>query len=225
MTRPFTSVLLDLDGTLIDSAPGITGSLAYMFERMGRPIPSPADLLAYVGPPLQQSLVEIGGFTEPESWQALAVYRERYLEHGAATVTAYPGVVELVRAIRSAGIPMSLATSKPESLARLALTEIGLLEDLDVITGASEDEKRSEKTEIIALALERLDAFGADLSRPIMVGDRFYDVEGAAANGIPSIFATWGYGAPAEQVGSIAAAGSAAEVASLVKVAGDAAGR
>jgi len=203
MSHPYSAVLLDLDGTIIDSAPGITASLAAMFATLGRPVPTPSELLVYVGPPLQQSLVDIAGFSEPDSWQALAVYREHYLEHGAGNVTAYAGVPELVRAIRAAGVPMSLATSKPESLARLALSSIGLLDDIDVITGASEDEKRSEKAEIIALALERLTAFGADVSRPIMVGDRFYDVEGAAANDVPAIFVQWGYGSPAEQVGAI----------------------
>ena len=216
MPHPYSAVLFDLDGTIIDSAPGITSSLAHMFETLGRPIPTPSELLAYVGPPLQQSLVELAGFSEPDSWQALAVYRERYLAHGAANVTAYEGLTELLHQVKQAGLPTSLATSKPESLARLALTSLGLIDQIDIITGASEDEKRSEKAEIITLALQRLEAFGADVSAPIMIGDRFYDVEGAAANGIPAIFVEWGYGSPAEQVGAIAVASTPAEVAALI---------
>ena len=87
---------------------------------------------------------------------------------------------------------------------------------IDVMTGASEDETRSEKKDVIALALTRLEAFGADLSNPIMVGDRFYDVEGAAANGLPTIFVDWGYGSPAEQVGAVAVVSTPAELLHLL---------
>ena len=63
MTAPFTSILFDLDGTIIDSAPGITATLAYTFETMGRPVPSPAELLAYVGPPILDSFRDRAGMT------------------------------------------------------------------------------------------------------------------------------------------------------------------
>lgn len=204
MTNPYTCVLLDLDGTLIDSAPGITATLAWTFEKLGRPIPTPSALLEYVGPPLLHSFETITGMTEPEARHALATYRERYLEHGVTNVTAYDGIDDLLSTLATSGLPSSLATSKPESLARIALTHLGLMDHIDVMTGASEDEVRSEKKDVVALALTRLAAFGADLSNPVMVGDRFYDVEGAAANGVPTIFVDWGYGSLAEQVGAVA---------------------
>lgn len=216
MSKPYTAVLLDLDGTLIDSAPGITSTLAYTFETIGLPVPSPSALLEYVGPPLLHSLEGRAGLSEPEARQALAIYRERYLEHGVTNVTAYDGIAELMTAIKASGTPSSLATSKPESLARLALTHLGLMPHLDVMTGASEDEVRSEKKDVIELALKRLAAFGADLTNPIMVGDRYYDVEGAAANGLPTIFVEWGYGSPAEQAGAIAVVSTAEELHELL---------
>lgn len=216
MTNPYTCVLLDLDGTLIDSAPGITSTLAWTFERLGRPIPSPTALLEYVGPPLLHSFENRAGMTEVDARQALATYRERYLEHGVMNVTAYEGIAGVMAAIKASGMPSSLATSKPESLARLALTHLGLMDHLDVMTGASEDEVRSEKKDVVELALKRLAAFGADLSNPIMVGDRYYDVEGAAANGVPTIFVTWGYGSPAEQVGAVAVVDTPAELEALL---------
>jgi len=216
MTNPYTCVLLDLDGTLIDSAPGITATLAYTFEKLGRPIPGPTALLEYVGPPLLHSFETRAGMTEVDARQALAIYRERYLEHGVTNVTAYEGIAELMAAIKASGIPSSLATSKPESLARLALTHLGLMDYLDVMTGASEDEVRSEKKDVVELALRRLAAFGADLSNPVMVGDRYYDVEGAAANGVPTIFVDWGYGSVAEQVGAIAVVSTAPELEALL---------
>lgn len=212
MTYPYSCVLFDLDGTIVDSAPGITATLAYTFAKLGRPVPSPAKLLEFVGPPILESFQELGGMTEVEAHQALAIYRERYLEHGVGNVTIYPGLADVMKAIHDSPVALSLATSKPESLARLALTSLGVIQYLDVLTGASEDEVRSAKADVVAEALFRLRAFGADTSRPVMVGDRFYDVEGAAVHNVPSVFVEWGYGSPAEQVGTVASVSTAEQL-------------
>ena len=212
MTERFTSILFDLDGTIIDSAPGITATLAYTFETMGLPVPSPAELLAYVGPPILDSFRDRAGMSLGEAAEALAIYRPRYLESGALDSTVFPGVADVVRAVHAAGVPLSLATSKPETPATLMLSHFGLLDQFDIITGASDDEVRSSKQDVVAEALLRLEAFGADLSRPVLVGDREHDVEGAAANGVPTIFVGWGYGSPAEQAGSIATAHTPAQL-------------
>lgn len=203
MTRPYTAVLFDLDGTIVDSAPGITATLAATFETMGLPVPSPAELVAYVGPPILDSFRDLAHFDEETSHRALGIYRPIYLSTGVFDATVYPGVEEVLRAIHEAGLPMSLATSKPERPANVVLEHYGLAQYFDEITGASEDEVRSKKADVIAEALRRLTARGADLSRTIMIGDRIHDVEGAAANGVPTIYVTWGYGAPAESAGAI----------------------
>jgi phosphoglycolate phosphatase len=215
-TRPFTSILFDLDGTIIDSAPGITATLVYTFETMGLPIPSPAELLAYVGPPILDSFRDKAGMSLGEAAEALAIYRPRYLESGALDSSVFPGVANVLRAVHAAGIPMSLATSKPETPATLMLSHFGLLGEFDIITGASDDEVRSSKQDVVAEALVRLADFGADLTRPVLVGDREHDVEGAAANGVPTIFVDWGYGSVAEQAGTIAVAHTPTELQQLL---------
>jgi phosphoglycolate phosphatase len=216
MTAPFTSILFDLDGTIVDSAPGITATLAYTFETMGLPVPTPAELLAYVGPPILDSFRDRAGMSLGEAAEALAIYRPRYLESGALDSTVFPGVADVLRAVHAAGVPLSLATSKPETPATFMLSHFGLLDQFDIITGASDDEVRSSKEDVVAEALVRLAAFGADLSRPVLVGDREHDVEGAAANGVPTIFVDWGYGSPAEQAGSIALAHTPTELQALL---------
>lgn len=216
MGAPFTCILFDLDGTIIDSAPGITATLAYTFETMGLPVPSPADLLGYVGPPILDSFRDRAGMSLGEAAEALTIYRPQYLERGALDSSVFPGVADVVRAVHAAGIPMSLATSKPETPATLMLSHFGLLNQFDIITGASDDEVRSSKQDVVAEALLRLTAFGADLSRPVLVGDREHDVEGATANGVPTIFVDWGYGSPAEQAGTIAVAHTPAELQRLL---------
>ncbi len=201
----YSAILFDLDGTIADSAPGITATLAYTFEKLGVPIPPPAELLKWVGPPIMDSFRDLAGFDREESERALDIYRERYLDQGAYDATAYAGVGPIIRRISEAGVPMSLATSKPEKPATLILEHFGLARFFDEITGASEDEVRSAKADVIEEALRRLRARGADLSNTIMIGDRSHDVHGAAAHGIPTIFVRWGYGSPAEEVGSIVA--------------------
>ena len=216
MAPAFTSILFDLDGTIVDSAPGITSTLAYTFEELGRPVPGPAELLAYVGPPILDSFRERAGMSMGEAAAALAIYRPRYLEIGALDSTVFPGVADVLKAVHAAGIPLSLATSKPETPAKLILGHYGLLGEFDVITGASDDEVRSSKADVVAEALVRLAAIGADLSRPVLVGDRTHDVEGAAANGIPTIFVDWGYGGAEEQAGAIAVMPTPADLQKLL---------
>ncbi|CAN5168726.1 HAD family hydrolase [soil metagenome] len=212
MTPRFSCILFDLDGTIMDSAPGITATLAYTFGKLGLPIPSPAELVAYVGPPILDSFRDRAGFSTAEAERALDIYRPEYLRKGVFDATVYPGVADVLRHIHESGVPLSLATSKPEKPATLILEHYDLVKYFDVITGASEDEVRSAKADVVAEALKRLTAIGADISRPVMVGDRSHDVHGAAAHDVPTIFVRWGYGNRAEEVGIIGVANDAAEL-------------
>ena len=216
MNTPYSCILFDLDGTIVDSAPGITATLAYMFEQLGKPIPTPSELLRYVGPPLLDSFRDYAGLDADESAAALAIYREKYLNVGAYDATQYPGVGAVLKAVHDSPVPMSLATSKPETPATLILEHFNLARYFDIITGASDDEVRSAKKDVVAEALLRLAAMGADISRPVLVGDREHDVEGAAANGVPTIFVEWGYGSPAEQAGSVAVASTPEQLQELL---------
>ncbi|WP_129586738.1 HAD hydrolase-like protein [Microterricola viridarii] len=211
-TTVWSAILFDLDGTITDSAPGITASLARTFEALGRPVPDAAELLAYVGPPLLDSFRTRAGMSEDEAWEAIRVYRADY--NGSALDTAvFPGVAGLIERIKTAGVPLALATSKPETVATRILEAFGLAENFDVICGATEDESRSAKADIVAEALRRLREQGHDVSRAVMVGDRSYDTIGAAANGLPTILVEWGYGSPAEAADAYATVYSADQLA------------
>jgi phosphoglycolate phosphatase len=216
MKPDWTCILFDLDGTILDSAPGITSTLAWTFEKLGKPVPPPGKLLEYVGPPLLDSFQDLAGLEPTEAARTLEVYRERYLDYGALDSTVFPGIAALLRDIHDSPIPLSLATSKPELPATLMLNHFTLATTFDVITGASEDEVRSRKADVVAEALRRLRLIGADTSRPVMVGDRHHDIVGAAEHGVPTIFVTWGYGSPAEQVGAIAVVDTPDELRSLL---------
>ncbi len=216
MKPSWSCILFDLDGTIADSAPGITASLGYMFEKLGRPVPSEEELRAWVGPPILDSFRDLAGMDQVESAQALAIYRQHYLSNGGSEVPIYPGVTGILRSIHKAGIPLALATSKPEFAASLILDHGNITQCFRVIAGSSIDEIRSAKKDIVAEALTRFDMIGVDRSNPVMVGDRYYDVEGAAANGVPAIYVEWGYGAPVESEGAIASVNTSEELRELL---------
>ena len=216
LTRTWSAILFDLDGTITDSAPAITSSLAHTFELLGRPVPPASELLAYVGPPLLAAFREYAGMTDTEAAEALVVYRAHYSGEASLDTAVYPGVAGLLERIHAAGIPLALATSKPEQNAIKILNHFDLAKYFTVIVGASEDEVRSAKVDIVKEALTRLADSGADLSAPVMVGDRSYDAEGAAANDVPAILVEWGYGSPAEAAAATAVVHSADQLGKLL---------
>ncbi|WIB00166.1 HAD hydrolase-like protein [Curtobacterium sp. MCBA15_012] len=206
MTRPYTAILFDLDGTISDSAPGILESMTHTFRTVGVPVPDTATLMSFVGPPIMDTFRIAMGMDEEQADHTLAVYREHYLSHGALDSAMFPDVDVVLRTLHEAGLPISTATSKPETPATLILDHYGLLPWIDVVTGASDDEVRSAKADVVEEALRRLAARGDDVSRPVLVGDRMHDVEGAQVHGVPVVFAAWGYGAPEEAAGTVAQA-------------------
>lgn len=216
MSLPYTTILLDLDGTVADSAPGIIDTLKRTFATLELPVPSDAELLRYVGPPILDSFRDRAGMTLAERERALEVYREQYLDQGAYDAELFPGMGLFVADIDASGLPLSLATSKPEVPATLMLEHFTIAHHFDVITGASADEVRSAKADVIAEALVRLDAIGADLSRPIMIGDRIYDIEGARVHGIPAIGVSWGYAVDGEFDNAIAVVDTVDELRGLI---------
>ncbi|NUT58392.1 MAG: HAD hydrolase-like protein [Agromyces sp.] len=214
-TRTWSTVLFDLDGTIVDSAADITASLAHMFSSLGLDVPSDDVLRSYVGPPLLDSLRLTAGFDDAEAWEALNVYRDHYGEHFLRS-PVFPGVAGLLERLHAAGIPIALATSKPESMARQVLDQAGLSQYFTEITGASDDEELSTKADVVREALRRLQAKGIDTSNAVMVGDRGYDTLGAAANGVPTILVEWGYGSPAEAADTIAVVHSTDQLRNLL---------
>ena len=215
MNQPYTTVLVDLDGTVMDSAPGITRTLALALEELGLPVPSPTRLLEFVGPPILDGLRDVVGVEGDEAQRVLTRYREGYRGTGAFEAEPYAGVRDALRSLGRLA-PLAIATSKPESTAIAILEHFGFAPLFTVIAGASDDETRSEKADVITRALELLVERGVDVSRPVMIGDRIHDVAGAAAHGIPTIVAGWGYGAPEEAAGAIAVAAAPADLPGLV---------
>ncbi|MBD5155087.1 MAG: HAD family hydrolase [Oscillibacter sp.] len=184
------TILFDLDGTLTDSAPGITNSVSYALAHFGIH-EEPENLLKFIGPPLNESLAEFYGFSPERTTEAITVFREYFVEKGWCENAPYPGVAELLRDLQAAGKQLMVATSKPEVQAVRILKHFGLAQYFDHICGAPPDnEEGAKKSSIIRRALE----WAEDLSQTVMVGDRRHDVAGARETGLPCIGVLYGYG-------------------------------
>lgn len=185
----YKTILFDLDGTLTDSAPGIINCVIPALEHYGIPVPERSALRVFVGPPLHDMFVKFG--VPPEcADEAVEIFRSRYLTIGKFENAPYPGVPELLQALKARGYTLLIATSKPESLALEITNKFELDKYFDRICGASMDRSRVNKDDVIAYLLEQ----NGTADNMVMVGDTAYDVIGAAAHNIPTIGVSWGYG-------------------------------
>jgi phosphoglycolate phosphatase len=203
-------VLFDLDGTLVDSAPGIWSSVRAAAGELGLPQPTPAQLTAMIGPPLQDGFATALGLPPELVPLAVDAYRAHYAAGALLDVTVYPGIPELLDELRARDAVLAVATSKPEVFAVRVLEATGLLTRFASVHGATLDGSVRHKDEVVAAALAAHPA-GTD---PVLVGDRAQDVRGAGVHGLPCIGAGWG---PAPD-GELAAAGAAVVAAAPADV-------
>jgi phosphoglycolate phosphatase len=211
-----THVLLDLDGTLSDSEPGIMRSLQWACEVEGFPVPDEAQVRSVIGPPFEIGLPGIG-IPDDGLWRVINRYRERYETIGLFENTLYDGVVEMLDALAAAGLSLSIATAKPERTALRIIEHFGLTERFEVIVGATLTQERRAKAQVITHTLHLLGIEGGD--HVIMVGDRDHDVLGAMHNALACIGVLWGYGTPEEllRAGAVALADAPADVVHLAQ--------
>lgn len=186
------AIFLDLDGTLTDPKPGITGAVRHALLSLGLPAPHPDDLTWTIGPPLIDSFRRLGA---PDPEAALGLYRAHYNAGGLYDAVVFPGILASLDAMRSAGHRLYLATAKPHAYARKITAHFGIAPYLSDEFGPELDGTRNDKAELLAHAL---DVTGEDPDASVMVGDRHHDIVAARANGIAALAVAWGYGAADE---------------------------
>lgn len=217
-TSRWTTVLWDMDGTIVDASVGIMRRIGLTLARFGIAPPTPEQLPHWIGPPLLSGFRDNAGMTPNQAAEAVAFYRtlaQGHAESGEAVL--YAGVEGLIRDVHATGTPQAIASSKLESQVVDLLSAFELTPYFSVATGASADEiSRTAKADIVGAALQRLHERGVDISRPVLVGDRRHDVEGGRLTGVPVIFVRWGFGEPDEEAGSIAVAQSVDELRALL---------
>lgn len=219
-------VLLDLDGTLVDSGPGILAALEHAFTVRGERLPAPEVLRTFIGPPLVESFQQTLGLSAGRAEQLGLAYVEHYQDHGLLEAPPYPGIPALLRRLGEEGRTLAVATNKPETTARRLLEHQGLAEAFTLIGGTDRAVGRTDKAAVIGSVLHRL-GIGSDAAagpssavegvQTVMVGDRVHDAEGAAEHGLPAILVGWGYGGSVEQRADVPRVETVAELSSLLR--------
>jgi phosphoglycolate phosphatase len=184
--------LFDLDGTLTDPFIGISRSVQYAMEKLGRPVPAADDLRWCIGPPLKLAFAKLLDTADETAMdEGVRLYRERYATVGKFENSLIDGIPEILSTLSAQGHFLSVATSKLKTFARDIVDHFALARYFDALHGAELDGRNAMKADLVRhiLETERIEPENA-----IMIGDREHDIQGAQANGVAAIGVLWGYG-------------------------------
>ena len=210
------AILLDLDGTLVDSKPGIVASYDATLRDLGH-VPDPDfDLTFVIGPVLSDVIgIVLAHYGDTRVGNAILAYRRHYADVGVLGATPYKGIASLLPTLTAAGSSLFLATSKHTTFAIQILELLDFARHFTGIYGSEPDGARDNKPELIA---DILKSHQLEPTRTVMVGDRRYDIAGAHANKLRSIGVLWGYGGrrELEDAGADAIVASAEELEAIL---------
>jgi phosphoglycolate phosphatase len=186
------NVLIDLDGTLTDSRPGIVACIQHALRTLGHDAPEESALLKYIGPPLHAAFRELLSTNQDsEIERAIAAYRDRYVAIGMFENSVYAGIPQALAALQARGARLFVATAKPEVFAQRILERFELSHYFVAIHGSELDGRRTDKTDLIAYVLTKSQLHPTQTA---MIGDRHHDIEGAIKNRVAAFGVLWGYG-------------------------------
>jgi phosphoglycolate phosphatase len=186
------SVLLDLDGTLIDSDPGILASCQAALRALGHEPDETLDIRRFIGPPIDELMqILLQPYGDDRVDEGVAAYRQHYGDRGFLGSVPYPGIGPSLEAMKRTGLRLYLATSKRVIFARRILDHLKFYAHFDGIHGSVPSGELDHKPELLAhiLSTHRLSP-----AHSLMVGDRRYDISGAHAVGMRGLGVLWGYG-------------------------------
>ncbi|WP_017925141.1 phosphoglycolate phosphatase [Thioalkalivibrio sp. HL-Eb18] len=189
-------ILIDLDGTLIDSVPDLAYSVDAMMRELGLPERGEAAVRNWVGNGVERlvkrALINaLDGEPDPEAFErALPVFMRIYQENTAGRSPLYPGVREGLDQLKAAGYRLGCVTNKAERFTVPLLREKGILDDFEiVVAGDALPQKKPDPAPLLHAANE----LGVDPSESLMVGDSKSDVKAARAAGFQIVCMTYGY--------------------------------
>ncbi len=210
------TVLFDLDGTLINSALGITTSTRYALRAFGIEEPDLDNLRCFIGPPLADSFQRYYDFSPEKARQAVEKYRERYNVKGIFECELYQDVETVLKRLRESGYRIAMASSKPEVSCKRILEHFEIADYFDEITGATLDGSRDSKLEVLQEVVRRLSI--SCMEDALLVGDTCFDVQGAKEAGMKCLGVSYGFGTREDLLenGAIAVCGSMKEVGDYI---------
>ncbi|EOT27131.1 hypothetical protein C805_01238 [Eubacterium sp. 14-2] len=186
-----TTILFDLDGTLVNTEEGVSKSVRYALERYGLEEPDRATVRRFIGPLLADSFQREYDFSEEKAREADLVFRERYETIGLFECELFPGVEEALKTLKEKGYKISVASSKEEVPCRRILERLGVAQYFDLIGGARLKENIGTKIEVLNDVMKRLDI--RDKEEVVLIGDSRYDARGAREAGIDCIGVSYGF--------------------------------
>lgn len=191
-------LFFDLDGTLTNPKEGITKCVQYALRHFGIEEPDLDKLEPFIGPPLVDSFMEYYGLTPEQAREAVVKYRERFRDVGIFENEVLEGIPQMLEELQRRGGLLVVTSSKPEVYVVRILEKFQLRSYFTEVVGASMDEKRNAKADVIREAFRRLSIDGEKKDQVLMIGDRKHDVEGARQCGIDSLGAYIGFARPGE---------------------------
>lgn len=193
----YKAIFFDLDGTLTESGEGITKSVQYALEKIGKLEEDLEKLKVFVGPPLMEQFMKYAGVDEATGRKAVEFYRERYEVKGIYENHPYESVEEMLQELKRKGYILAVASSKPEYYVTQILDYFKLSSYFDVVVGSEMNGARTSKSEVIEEALKRIN-MSDKRNEVLMVGDKEHDVLGARAAGLDCVAVAYGYGTQEE---------------------------
>jgi phosphoglycolate phosphatase len=184
--------VFDMDGTLVDSVPGIQSALAEAFRSIGRTMPA-ADLRRAIGPPIRVIAKRIEPtLTDAETLAIEQVYRPLYDNEAWRKTVLFEGVAETLQTLHAAGCRLLIVTNKPHIPALKILDLLGVSGLFEAVF--TRDSATPHYASKAAMLGDLIATHGVQHDAAVMVGDTIEDREAAEANGIQFIFASYGYG-------------------------------
>jgi phosphoglycolate phosphatase len=186
-----TSLIFDLDGTLVDSSAGILASLAASLSASGI---SRTDLLdtTLIGPPLRETFRALCHNADEETLEQLcSAFKAHYDTIGFQQTHPFPGVTEMLQALVEAKIPLHIATNKRHRPTVQIIESLGWTDLFDqVLSPDSCHPSLTSKATILSRVLDQASLAASDC---FYIGDRFDDYKAANEVDIPFVFAEWGF--------------------------------
>lgn len=188
-------MLFDLDGTLVDSFPGIASAYHHVLKEMGIDDVDDAQLRQLIGPPIQVGLQRHFGLEGTRLEEGIRIFRAHYGSGGLLRFEVYPGIDEMLGALRDEGFELFIATSKLRSMATEIVEHAGWTDHFTAVGGAEPDGSRYLKKDVMVWTIAQVPSGTRVVA---MVGDRADDAVASRELGVPVIGVTWGYGSVSE---------------------------
>ena len=193
------AVIFDFDGTLCDTGVGVKKSAKYALDAFNISAPEWEELDFFIGPPLLVTFQERFEQSAADAEKLVKKYRERYTNIGLYESEFYDGIAQLLQRLKNDGILLGIASSKPINYVEELLIKADLRDMFDCVSAVSFNADCESKQNIIDRCLGEL---GVEPSEALMVGDRFYDIDGARECGVDSVGVLWGFGTKFELIES-----------------------